>query len=150
MAVSDDRRAAEVRVLVATSAASFARSLRKDLVHRGFVVCAAVVDASAAVAAAVSQAPDLCVLAADLPGSAVLATAEITDRVPRTYVVIVAEALDEDDCLTYLLAGATGYLEADLDRDRLAAALLTAAEGHAVVPPAAQHHLVQALRDDHL
>ena len=141
--------AGEVRVLVASSEASLP-SLREDLVGLGFSVCADERDASGAVAAAVSEKPDVSVLAADLPGSAVLATAQITEAVPRTRVVILASALDEEDCLTYLLAGAAGYLEEDVGRDRLGAALRDAVAGEAVVPAGAKQRLLDELRTDFL
>ncbi len=142
-------RAGEIRVLIASSEDSFP-SLRDDLVSLGFSVCAAERDASGAVAAAVSEKPDVSVLAADLPGSAVVATAEITEVVPRTRVVILASAVDEEDCLTYLLAGAAGYLEEDIGRDRLGAALRDAAAGEAVVPAGAKKRLLEELRTDFL
>ncbi len=141
--------AGEIRVLVAGSDAS-SRSLREDLVSLGFSVCAAERDASGAVAAAAAEKPDLSVLAADLPGSAVLATAQITEAVPRTRVVILAAALDEEDCLTYLLAGAAGYLEGDVGRERLGAALRDTVAGEAVVPAEAKKRLLEELRTDFL
>ncbi len=149
MDTSDGGQTRKICVLVAASQASFAASLRHDLERLGFCVCAAARDASGAVSAAVSEEPDLCVLGVDLPGSAVLATAQITDLLPRTRVVILAAALDEEDCLTYLQAGASGYLE-DTGRDCLAALLRAAAAGQAVLPPAAQQRLLDALRGDHL
>ena len=141
--------AGEVLVLVASSEASLP-SLREDLCGLGFSCCADERDASGAVAAAVSEKPDVSVLAADLPGSAVLATAQITEAVPRTRVVILASALDEEDCLTYLLAGAAGYLEEDVGRDRLGAALRDAVAGEAVVPAGAKQRLLDELRTDFL
>ncbi len=135
-----------LRVVVAASDAALRTSLIGDLQWSGFVVCASEDDASGAIDATLREAPDACVVAADLRGSAVVATGRIADAVPRSKVVILAGSLDDDDCLTYLLVGASGYIRADADREDLAAAVRAVVSGRAVVPPRAQRRLLEELR----
>lgn len=134
-----------LRVAVAASEAGLRSSLIDDLERSGFVVCAVEDDASHAIDATLREAPDVCVLAADLRGSAVVATGRIADAVPRSKVVILG-SLDDDDCLTYLLVGASAYIRADAGRDDLAAAVRAVVSGQAVVPPRAQRRLLEELR----
>jgi DNA-binding NarL/FixJ family response regulator len=142
------KRAEELRVLLAASAGDSALSLQEDLAQTGFSVCMTAHDASGAVAGALLETPDLCVLAAELPGSAVLATAEITHLLPQTPVVIVAPGPDESDCLTYLLAGASAYLQRDMGREALAVSLRLAVAGQSVLPAGAERRLLDELRMD--
>ncbi len=137
----------DLRILVAASEASLRRSLGADLEEAGFDVCASEDNASGAVEATVREEPDACVITDDLAGSALVATGKIAQVVPRSKVVILTASLDEDDCLTYLLVGASGYIRADNgDRD-VAAAVRAVVSGRAVVPPQAQRRLLEALRE---
>jgi DNA-binding NarL/FixJ family response regulator len=137
-----------LRVLLAGTDESSTQSLREDLVSLGFFLCATEDDASGAVAAALSEEPDICILTAELRGSAVLATAQITSSLPRSRVVILATRSDEDDCLTHILAGASAYIERGIDRDALGEALREAGAGRAVVPPAVKRRLLDELRTE--
>ena len=105
-------------------------------------------DASGAVAGALLEKPDLCALAAELPGSAVLATAEITHLLLRTRVVILGPIDDPDDCVTYLMAGASGYLDRNIGRDALAFAIRALAAGEDLLPASAQQRLLEELRSE--
>ncbi len=136
----------ELRVVVAAPDASVRQSLREHVEEAGFALCALAADAREAVEATLREEPDVSLLAGDLPGSAVVATAVIAQRLSRTKVVILAASADEDDCLTYLLAGASGYLGADAWRGGLAAALRDVVSGVAIVPPRAQRQLLVELR----
>lgn len=144
----DGNRATALRVLIAAPEPALTSSLREDLGELGFSVCAIAHDAHGAVAAGVSEDPDLCVLAAELPGSAVVATAEITHLAPRTRIVILGPVGDEDDCVTYLVAGASGYLDRNIERGALAVALRAAAAGEALLSAVAQQRLLEELRRD--
>ena len=144
----DVRRTNSVRVLIAAPDASFESSLREQLLARDFTLCATARDAHGAVAIALSEQPDVCVLVAELPGSAVVATAEITHRLPRTPVVILGPTGDEEDCVTYFMAGASGYLDRDIPPDALGIAIRTAAAGQPLVSATVQRRLLDELRSD--
>ena len=135
----------EIRVVVAASD-SLRDSLREEVERAGFSICAAEGDAARAVQATLREEPDVCLVAADLPGSAVLLTSHIAERRPQTKVVVVATSVDEDDCLTYLLVGASGYLLANTVCGDVADAFRGVVSGAAVVPPSAQRRLLEELR----
>jgi DNA-binding NarL/FixJ family response regulator len=148
MGSSNGERAGEIRILFAAAEADSARSLPEDLAELGFSPFTVVPDAWGAVVCALVEEPDVCVLDAELPGSAVVATAEIARLLPRIPVVILARALDEDDCLTCLLAGAAGYLLRDIGHEALAASLHCAVAGQAVLPAGAERRLLDELRTE--
>lgn len=135
-----------LRLVVAAPEAMLRRSLIDDLDEAGFAVCALEDDATRAVEATVREQPDACLVAADLPGSAIVATGRIADAAPRSKILILAASVDEDDCITYLLVGASGYIRADAGGPDLASAVRAVVSGRAVVPPGAQRRLLEELR----
>lgn len=137
----------ELRVVVAASEASLRRSLGESLEEAGFAVCASEHNAARAVEAAVREEPDACLVSDDLAGSALVATGKIAQAVPGSKIVILTASLDEDECLTYLLVGASGYVRADNGRSHLASAIRAVVSGRAVVPPQAQRRLLEELRE---
>ena len=137
----------ELRVVIAASEASRRRSLGESLEEEGFVVCASEDDAAGAVEATVREEPDACLVADDLAGSALVATGKIATAAPRSKVVILSASIDEEDCLKYLLVGASGYVCGDTDRPDLADAVRAVVSGRAVVPPQAQRRLLEELRE---
>jgi DNA-binding NarL/FixJ family response regulator len=135
----------KVRIVLAASELSRRRSLAEGLGSDGFVLCGVEESADGAIAAARSQRPDVFLLTNDLHGSLV-AVARITAAVRRTRVVVVVETVDEEDCLAYLLAGASGYFSVDGDGTALASAVRGVADGLGIVPPTVQHRLLEELR----
>jgi len=112
-----------------------------------FVVCAAVADAPAAVAAAVEHTPDLCVLDINMPGGGVAATWEITSRLVDTKVVMLTVSRDDGDLFAALRAGAAGYLLKDIDPDRLGDALADVMAGEAAIPRSLVTRVLHEFRD---
>jgi DNA-binding NarL/FixJ family response regulator len=135
----------KVRIVLAASEPSRRRSLAEDLGSDGFVLCGVEESAEGAIAAALAQRPDVFLLTNDLHSSLV-AVARITAAVRRTRVVVVVEAIDEEDCLAYLLAGASGYLSVNGDGTALASAVRGVSDGLAIVPPTVQRRLLEELR----
>lgn len=109
-------------------------------------VCAEAGDADAAVAAALSERPDVCLLDVQLPGSGLAATAEITAKLPATRVVAFAASRSGADLLDALRFGASGYLPKDMDPSRLPFALRGVAEGEAAVPRSLVAVLIEEFR----
>ena len=99
-----------------------------------FVVVAEATDSGAAVAAALREHPDVCVLDADMPGGAVGATAEITRTLGGAAVVVLASSRDDGAMLDAVRAGAAGYLLKDMDPERLRYALIGVTKGEAALP----------------
>ena len=99
-------------------------------------MCAECADAGAAIATAQREQPDVCLIDLGLQGGGIEAAEAITATVPRTRVVVVAEAQDVDVFLHSVHAGATGFLLADINPARLAYALRDVVEGKSAVPRA--------------
>ncbi len=139
-----DRR---LRVLLADDHAptrdDIARVIGRD---ERFEVCAAVADAAAAVAAALRERPDLCVLDVTMPGGGIAATWEIAARLPHTKIVMLTVSSDDADLFASLRAGAVSYLLKDADPRRLPDALHDVWEGRAVIPPTLVARMVDEFR----
>ena len=104
------------------------------LMQRDVDVCAQAADAPGAVAAALRERPDVCLLDIDMPGNGIVAAQEIAEQLPETAVVMLTVSDDERDLLASVLAGAVGYLLKDSNPDRLAFALQGVLSGEAAVP----------------
>jgi DNA-binding NarL/FixJ family response regulator len=65
--------------------------------------------------------------------------------VPQVKVVALTTYADDRSVLTALRAGARGYLTKDAGGAEIRAALRQVLDNHAVIDPAVQHHLVDAL-----
>jgi DNA-binding NarL/FixJ family response regulator len=120
--------------------------IRLLLERNGFEVCAEAANADAAVAAALREQPELCLVDADLPGGGIRATMRITSEIPATDVVVIAHAADEDGVAGALGAGASGYLAANSEPRGIVRALRAVARGEAVVPRTLLGPLVERFR----
>jgi two-component system nitrate/nitrite response regulator NarL len=105
-----------IGVLIADEHAGTRAEMREAVEQDGrFTVVAEATDGAAAVQAALSERPDLCLVDIRMLGSGIAATREITARLPETKVVMITASLDEDDLFSALRAGAIGYLRKDID-----------------------------------
>lgn len=138
-------RVRQVGVVVADEDDEWRASLVASLEREGFAVRAEELDATGAVAATLREEPDLCVLAAGLPGGALIATGRIADECPATQVVLVAAEPDGEDCLTSLEAGASAYVAKDAPPERLVAALRDVVAGIPSIPRRFQSRLLDEL-----
>jgi DNA-binding NarL/FixJ family response regulator len=137
-----------IRVLIADEHAGTRAEMREAVEQDGrFTVVAEATDGAAAVQAALSERPDLCLVDIRMLGSGIAATREITARLPETKVVMITASLDEDDLFSALRAGAIGYLHKDIDPDRLPHALNDAVEGGAPISRRLVTRLVAEFRD---
>jgi DNA-binding NarL/FixJ family response regulator len=90
--------------------------------------------AAGAVAAVRAQAPDVVVMDIRLAdGSGVEACRQIHSESPKTRVVVLTSACDEDTVIGAILAGANGYLLKQTDPQRLIAAVEAVAAGGSVL-----------------
>jgi two-component system nitrate/nitrite response regulator NarL len=136
-----------VRVLVADAHPRTRRAVRESLEEDGrFEVVAEVGDAAGAVAAAIKERPDLCVLDVRLPGRGVAAAWEIAARLPRARIVMLAASVDEHDVLAALRAGALGYLVKEMSSSRLAHALWDVTQGSTAIPGELMARVMDQLR----
>jgi len=118
------------------------------LQRNGFEVCAEAADANAALRAALRERPELCLVDANLPGG-IRAVGRISSRVPETEVVVLTDAAEENELLEALRAGASGYLQKNVDPQALARALHAALRGEAAFPRALLGPVIEEFRARH-
>jgi two-component system, NarL family, nitrate/nitrite response regulator NarL len=109
-------------------------AVREDLEQAGFRVCAEAATAEEAIAGALRETPDLCLLDVSMPGDGLYAAAEIQRQLPGTKVVMLTASDSEEHFLDALRSGAYGYLLKDDDPTRLAIALRDVLNGIPAFP----------------
>lgn len=139
-----DRR---MKVLIADDHPPTRAGVRATLEAAGFDVCCEVGDAQSAVARALEEKPDLCLLDIHMPGGGgISAAGQITAQLPDTAVVMLTVSRNDADLFDSLRAGAAGYLLKDTDPDRLPIALKGVLEGEAAVPRQLVTRLIEEFR----
>jgi DNA-binding NarL/FixJ family response regulator len=123
-----------LRVLIADDHPPTRAGVRAALEDAGWEVSAEVSDAPSAVKAALDDPPDVCLLDIHMPGDGVAASAEITEALPDTAVVMLTVSRNDGDLFSALRAGASGYLLKDIDPGRLPHALQGVLNGEAAIP----------------
>jgi DNA-binding NarL/FixJ family response regulator len=108
--------------------------------------CSEFADAEDAVAAAVRDHPDVCVVDFTSPGRGVRIAAEIAAKVPGASVVVMTHRIDEDEFVAAVRAGASGYLSESVDPARLPHVVRSLLRGEAVVPRRFVGRLIDELR----
>jgi DNA-binding NarL/FixJ family response regulator len=137
-----------VRVLIADDHAATREDVRAALEQDAdFEVCAEAADAPGAVADALRERPDVCLLDVHMPGRGVAAAWEILARLPRTKVVMLTVSRDDADLFAALRAGALGYLLKDMDPRSLPRALESVLAGEVAIPRELVAHVVERFRD---
>ena len=116
------------------------------LEEHGFDVCAAEASADRAVAAALRERPDVCLLDVRMPGGGIAAAARIAERLPETPIVMLTVSREDADLFDALRAGACGYLLKDVDRSRLPEALRGVMAGEAPLDATLAARLVEEFR----
>jgi DNA-binding NarL/FixJ family response regulator len=103
-------------------------------------------DGDEAVALAADLLPDIVLMDLRMPRcDGVEATRQLRDRVPETTVIILTTYADDRSVIDALRAGARGYLTKDAGGAEIRHALRQVLDNHAVIDPAVQHHLVDAI-----
>ena len=103
--------------------------VRRVLESSGLRVLADVANASAAVVAALAHGPDVCLIATQIPGNAILAVEQIRASLPATKIVMLSDSEREEEMFAALRAGAIGYLPKTISAARLPHALRGVAAG---------------------
>lgn len=137
-----------LRVVLADDHAPTREMVREALEAGGCQVLAEVGSASAALAAALDHEPDVCLLDINMPGSGLLAAADITQALPGTAVVMLTASRDDEDLFTALRAGASGYLTKDMDPARIAPSLRGVLAGEAAMPRWLVRKVVEEFRTE--
>jgi two-component system, NarL family, nitrate/nitrite response regulator NarL len=132
--------------LIAHAADAYRQHIRKGLKERGFSVVGEASTVDDALALAVREEPELCLVALRLPGGGLTAVGRIVKAVPSTTVVVLAAGVADGDVVAALERGALGYLAEDIGHDELAASLRAAAKGEPALPRALVPLLVDHVR----
>ena len=142
----ESRRVKPPRVVIAADHPPTRMGVRLALEGDGFVVCSEEETAPGAIAAALADHPDVCVLDVHVPGGGIEAAEAIRSRLPKTQVVMLADSEDDDDFLAALQAGADGYLPKGIDPARLGPAVRDVVEGRAALSRALTARLIHEFR----
>jgi DNA-binding NarL/FixJ family response regulator len=103
-------------------------------------------DGEEAVTLAAATQPDVVLMDLRMPrldGAA--ATRQLRDRCPRARVIVLTTYADDKSVIDALRAGARGYLTKDAGAEEIHRALHDVTSGRAVIDPAVQGHLVDAI-----
>jgi len=131
------------RVLIAAERRPTRARLRLAL--EGDARCSEAETADDAVAAAVRDRPDVCLVG--LKGAnRIRATTEIVARVPSVHVIVLTNRPDEEEFMAAMRGGAAGYLSQDLDPKRLPFVIQSALRGEPAVPRRYVGRLLAELR----
>ncbi len=96
--------------------------------------CSEADNADAAVAAAIRERPDVCLLGLKAGANRLRATTEIVSRAPSVAVIVLTNRPDEDEFMATMRGGAAGYLPQSLDPERLPAVVRSTLQGEPAVP----------------
>jgi DNA-binding NarL/FixJ family response regulator len=137
------------RVLIAESQLPTRQGLRLLLQRNGFEVSAEAADADAALRMALRERPALCLVDSQLRGGGIGAASRICSRVPETEVVVLADKPDESELLEVVRAGASGYLQKNMNPEAFSRALHGALRGEPAFPRALLAPVLEEFRVRH-
>jgi DNA-binding NarL/FixJ family response regulator len=120
--------------------------IRRALERAGITVVDEVGDADGAVAAVRWRSPEVCLLAAGLPGGTIAAVGEIAASAPATSAIVLLETGRADELVAALRAGARGCLAKDVGSTALGRAVHGALAGEVLLPRALAGRVLDELR----
>ena len=125
-----------VRVMVVDDHPMWRDAVESDLTRAGYEVVAVAADGREALNRFAATSPDVVVLDLQIPApDGVAVTTEIIGRRPGTRVLVLSASGEQDDVLTAVTAGATGYLLKSASREELLEAVARVAAGEPVFTP---------------
>jgi len=115
--------------------------------HSQFQVVAEAGTAEEAVQQALQHQPDVIIMDIRLPGkSGIVATEEITQKLPRTKVIMLTSFAEDDMLFDAIIAGASGYILKQIGSGELIRALEMVGRGESLLDPAVTQKVFQRLR----
>ncbi len=112
----------------------------------GVEVVGTAADGEEALALAAEVRPDVVLMDLVMPRlDGVEATRRIREHDPNIKVLVLTTYADDRSVIDALRAGARGYLTKDAGADEIYRALQQVTRGQAVIDPAVQHHLLDAI-----
>jgi DNA-binding NarL/FixJ family response regulator len=139
-----------IRVLIADDQRVVREGLGMVLaLMKGVEVVGAAADGAEAVTLAQAVRPDVVLMDLRMPRcDGVEATRRLRTEAPGVKVVVLTTYSDDRSVLEALRAGARGYLTKDASGEQIHEALRQVLDDHAVIDPAVQRHLVDAIADE--
>ena len=135
------------RVIVVDDAPLFQAGIAAALENAGFEVVGQAEDAMSAVAEAKRLQPDVVVLDVLMPGLSGLDVVDkIVDAVPHSKVVLLTASESEEDLLSAIKSGASGYVVKSTPLPLLVAAIEDVVNGGAVISPLMASKLFRNVR----
>jgi len=110
--------------------------------------CSEADTADAAVAAAVRERPDVCLLGLKAGSNRLRAITEIASHAPSVAVIVFTNRPDEDEFMAAMRGGAAGYLPQSLDPERLMDVVRSTLRGEPAVPRRFVARLLAELRHE--
>ena len=107
--------------------------VRRVLEAAGLRVLADASHGSQAIAAALAHAPDICLLATQIPGNGIFAAEQIRKALPATKIVMLSAQEREEEMFAALRAGADGYVSKAISAVRLVSTIRGLANGEAAL-----------------
>jgi DNA-binding NarL/FixJ family response regulator len=112
----------------------------------GVEVVGTAADGEDALALAIELRPDVVLMDLRMPRcDGVVATRRLREHDPNIKVLMLTTYADDRSVIDALRAGARGYLTKDAGAGEIRQALEQVTRGQAVLDPAVQHHVIQAL-----
>jgi two-component system nitrate/nitrite response regulator NarL len=108
--------------------------------------CAEAASTEDAVAAAIDEQPDVCVINLDPSARGIRTAARIAEKAPGVSVIVLTSRVDADEFIAAMRAGAVGYLPEGFDPARLPHVIKGVLRGEAAVPRVMVSRLVSELR----
>jgi DNA-binding NarL/FixJ family response regulator len=103
-------------------------------------------DGEEALTMAAALHPDVVLMDLRMPRcDGVEATRRLREQAPQVRVIVLTTYADDRSVIDALQAGARGYLTKDAGAAEISRALQQVVSGQAVIDPAVQHHLVEAI-----
>ncbi len=135
------------RVIVVDDAPLFQAGIAAALENAGFEVVGQAEDAMRAVAESKRLQPDVVVLDVLMPGLSGLDVVDkIVEAVPHTKVVLLTASESEEDLLSAIKSGASGYVVKETPLPQLVAAIKDVVKGGAVISPMMASKLFRNVR----
>jgi len=136
-----------VRVLLADNDQVTRHGISLVLVEAGLAVCAEADDADSAIERALQELPGVCLVSLELPGGGLRAAAQIRSELPDTAVIMLADAVGDQQLFDALRVGSSGFLLKGMNPARLPHVLHGVLRGEAALPRELVARVAEEFRD---